>query len=182
MVLFIQTLELLSCPSTANIEIVALFFQALEFWPYFYKHCNSRIVPNTGILAVLLYALALLSYRSKRWNFGTTFIHIDLFILSFKTLGFLPFFCKHWNSYLILSILSLFNQTLEFFALFLYLLEFWPHSSKYWNPGPLVVNTRILILSFSCKHSSSGPNISKHRNSGPINIAILILSFQALKF
>ena len=82
MILLIQTLGLLSCPSTTNIEIVALSFQALEFWPYFYKHSYSHlIVPNTGILAVFLYTLAFLSYPFKRWNFGPTFIHVDSFYL-----------------------------------------------------------------------------------------------------
>ena len=117
MILFIQTLELLSCPSSANIEIEALSFQALEILLYFYKPWSSQyIVPNTGILAVFLYTLAFLSYPSKRWNFGATFIHIDFFILSFKTLGFLPNFCKHWDSYLILSNMS-----------------FWPYFYKHWS-------------------------------------------------
>ena len=137
MILLIQTLELLSCPFTANIEIVALSFRALEFWPYFYKHCNSHlIVPNTGILAVFLYALASLSHPSKPCNFGTTFIHIDLFILSFKTLGFLPFFCKHWNSYLTISNLSLFNQAREFS----------PYFYTYWNFDLILRNIEILAL------------------------------------
>ena len=103
MILLIQTLGLLSCPSTANIKTVALSFQALEFWPHFYKHCNAHLIaPNTGILAVFLYTLAFLSYPSNRWNFGPTFIHV-FFILPVKTLRFSPYFFKHWKSYLTLS-------------------------------------------------------------------------------
>ena len=126
MILFIQTLELLSCPSIANIEIEALSFQALEFWAYFYKRWNSHlIVPNTGILAVFLYTFAFLSYPPKRWNFGPTFIHIDFF-LSLKTLGFCPISvsieililpfetCNSGPISISIGVMILFNQTLEF--------------------------------------------------------------------
>ena len=137
MILLIQTLELLSSASTTNIEIVALSFQALELLPYFYKHCNSHLIAlNTGILAVFFYTLACLSYPSKRWNFGPTFMHIDFF-LSYPSkpldsrpisvsIGILILSFQTWNSGRIpisTGVMILFNQTLEFS----------PYFYTYWN-------------------------------------------------
>ena len=151
----------------------ALSFQALEFWAHFYKHWNfPLIVPNTGILPYFnLYTLAFLSYPFKRRNFSPTFIHIDFFILSFKTLGFSPYsrsrtleFCP---TFINIQILIFFFQTLEcsglflihFFsyailpntgimALFLYTLVFSSYSLKPWNSGAIFVGIAILFLSF----------------------------------
>ena len=110
MILLIQTLELLSCPSTANIEIEALSFQALEFWPYFYKHCNSHlIVPNTEIWALLLYTLIFLSYPSEPLDFRPVYVSIGILILSFQiwTSGPFLFALKLWSI----------KQTLEFWLI-----------------------------------------------------------------
>ena len=50
-------------PISISIGIMILFLRTLEFWPYFYEHCNSYlIVPNTGILALFLYTLEYNSY------------------------------------------------------------------------------------------------------------------------
>lgn len=136
-------MELLSCPSTASIEIEALSFQALEFWAHFYKHWNSPlIVPNTGIPPYFnLYTLAFLSYPSKRRNFSPTFIHIDFFYLILQNLGILPlfslsdirilrYFYKHSNTYFLLP-----NPGM-----------FWPFFIHFFSYA-ILLNIAILILS-----------------------------------
>ena len=140
MILFIQTLELLSCPSTANIEIEALSFQAWEILLYFYKPWRSQyIVPNTGILAVFLYTLAFLSYPPKRWNFGPTFIHIEIVALSFQALEFWAYFYKHWNSHLIVPNTGILD-------VFLYTLAFLSYPPKRWNFGPTFIHIDFFYL------------------------------------
>ena len=111
LVLSLYTLEFLSYPFTANVEILAQSFQTLEFWSYFYKHGSCHLfLPNTWILALFLYFLAVGSYPSKHWD--TISISIGIMILSLETLEFWLYFYIHWNSYLPLAdnigILSLF--------------------------------------------------------------------------
>ena len=108
LILFFQTLEFWPYPSNhwnsylvvANIGTLPLSLQTLQFWPYLSKHCNlhftlslqtlefwsyssihcnsSLIIPNTGLLALIP-------------------LNTRLPILSFKTLGFLCYPCRHWN-------------------------------------------------------------------------------------
>ena len=134
MILFIQTLELLSCPSTANIEIVALSFRALEFWAYFYKHWNSHlIVPNILSFKTLGFSpyfykhwnsylilsnmefwpisvlIGVMIYLTKHWNFRPIFILTGILTSSFETLKSWPYCYKHSNCYLVLPL-----QTFKF--------------------------------------------------------------------
>ena len=172
----------LSCPSTANIEIVALSFQALEFWAYFYKHWNSHlIVPNTGILP----------YFYTHLNVGILAVRLytDFFIVSFKTLdspvisvsfGILILSFQTCNSGPIsigIGVMILFNQTLQF----------WPSFCTHWNFSLIFRNMRVLallletlILSFYCKHW----NFYTHWFSDLIlqNIGILDLFLWALEW
>ena len=79
-----ETLEFLSCPSSAIIGIVALSFQTFEFWPYPYTHWNSYLIlRNIEILTPFLHL-----------NSGPILTNIGILILYFH--------CKHWNSGLIL--------------------------------------------------------------------------------
>ena len=130
--LFLQTLELLSYPSIANIEILALPFQTMNFsplfihtgflissfrtlgfWPYFYKRwIYDLMIPkngiltlffiNIGILTLSFQTLEFLYFRSKHWNSGPIFINIGIFILSFH--------CNHWNSRPILPAIGILAQ------------------------------------------------------------------------
>ena len=44
-----------SGPVSINIKILFLSFKTLEFWPYFYRHCNSHfILPIIWILTLFL--------------------------------------------------------------------------------------------------------------------------------
>lgn len=99
---------LLSCPSTAITGILVLKF---KFCPYFYTVWNFDVIlPNIAILALSVYTLKFLSYRSKPWNSGPIFIHI-------YTLAFWPHPWKHCNSGLILLHIGIWissSQTLDF--------------------------------------------------------------------
>ena len=97
--LFLQILEFLSYPSIANIEILALSFQTMEFWPIIYTHWFFDLKnKNTGMLALFLWALELWSYDSKEWNSSPFFINTGILTLSFQTLELSYFPSKHWNS------------------------------------------------------------------------------------
>ena len=178
----IQTLELLSCRSTANIEIVALSFQALEFWAYFYKHWNSHlIVPDTGILP----------YFYTHWhsylihlNVGILAVRIyaDFFYRILQNLGFSPYFCKHWDSYIILQtcnsdpisisigVMILFNQTLQF----------WPLFCTPWNFALIFRNIGVLALLLETLEFLSCPSTANIEIF--IHAGFLILSFKTLAF
>ena len=72
-----------------NSGILALFLWALEFWSYPFKHSNScPIFINIGILALFFQTLELLSYSSKHCNTDPIFINIGILALS----------SQHWNS------------------------------------------------------------------------------------
>ena len=161
---------------------MALSFQALEFWAYFYKHWNSHlIVPNTGILP----------YFYTHLNVGILAVRLytDFFIVSFKTLdsplssvsfGILILSFQTCNSGPIsisIGVMILFNETLQF----------WPSFCTHWNFALIFRNIRVLallletlILSFYCKHW----NFYKHWHSRPISLSIgmMILIFQTLEF
>ena len=120
---FLQTLEFLCNPATANIEILALSFHILELWSY-----SPFILPNTGIIALYLYTLVFWSNPSKHWDLGPNCLNIGILALFLKILEFLsypftaniatlPYFYKHWNSQLILPKILFFQP-----------LEFWPCS------------------------------------------------------
>ena len=85
-----------------NIWILAVSLYTLEFWPpasflilglrpYFYNHRNSGpILTNTGI--------RISSFHWKLWNSGTILLNIGVLVLFSKTLQFLFYPSKHWNS------------------------------------------------------------------------------------
>ena len=97
--LFLQTLEFLSYSFTANIKILVLSFQTMEFWPNIYKHWFSDLnLQNIGILALISISIGItilcfqrmefLYCPSKDLNFGPIFY----------TLTFLSHRSKCWNS------------------------------------------------------------------------------------
>ena len=117
---FFQTLEFLSHSFTANIEILAPSFEKCEFWFVFFKHRNSYLIlPNTRILGLCFYILAVWSYYSKHWDCGPIsvsgiiilslqklkllpfFIHIRILVFSFQLLVSWSYLYKHRNSDLI---------------------------------------------------------------------------------
>ena len=118
--------------------ILILSLQTLGFWPYFYTHWNfDLILWNIGILDLSLHTLKFWSYGS---NVGilALFFNIGFLILSFKnTLGFWPYFFKHWNYDVTLA-------NIGFLAVFLP--EFWSYSSKHWNSDLNLPNNGILAL------------------------------------
>ena len=118
-----------------HIGTLILSFQTLGFWPYFYTHWNfDLILRYKGILALSLHTFKFWSYRS---NVGimVLFVNIGFLILSFKkTLGFWPYFFKHWNYDVILA-------NIGFLAVFLS--EFWSYSSKHWNTDLNLPNNTI---------------------------------------
>ena len=179
----IQTLELLSCPSTANIEIVALSFQALEFWAYFYKHWNSRlIVPNTGILpyfythwhsyvvhlnvgilAVRLYSLIFFIVSFKTLDYPLISVNIGILILSFQT-------CNSGPISISIGVMILFNQTWQF----------WPSFCTHWNFALIFRNIGVLALLLETLEFLSCPSTANIEIF--IHIGFLILSFKTLAF
>ena len=92
-----------SCPILPNIN--------LNSAPVFYSHWNFDVIlPNTAILALSVYTLKFLSYRSRPWNSGPIFMHI-------YTLAFWPHRWKHCNSGPILLHIGIWissSQTLDF--------------------------------------------------------------------
>ena len=112
--------------------ILILSFKTLEFWPYPYKHWNSDLIlPNSGILALFLWALEFWSYPSKHWNSCPIFMNIGILALFYQTLE-LSYSSKHCNTDPIfknIGILALPSQTLEF----------WSYSFKDWNSGLTVI-------------------------------------------
>ena len=154
--LFLQTLEFLSDPSIANIEILAFSFQTREFWPIVYTHCFFISSFKT---------LGFWPYFYKRWNYDLMipkngilalfFINTGILAISFQTLEFWPFFYKHWNSYLIHSQIGISDPTfytllfdlilrnIGILALFLQTLEF--------LSDPSIANIEILAFSFQTR-------------------------------
>ena len=93
----------------SNIGILSFSFQTLEFWAYFYTHRFSYpILSNSGILALFVLALELLSYPCNT----------VILILSFQTLEFWPCPYKPWNYDLFfqknIGLLTLFLWTSDF--------------------------------------------------------------------
>ena len=129
--LFLKTLEFLSYPFTANIVILALSFQTMEFCPDIYTHWFSdRILQNSGILALFLYTLAFLPNPSKLCSSSPVFIHIEIFILFFQTLEFWPYFLD----------IGIWISSFQTFDLRILTLTF-----RTWNSGPSFINIGILI-------------------------------------
>ena len=133
---------------------VKLIFQDIKFL--------NVIIPNIGILALIL---ELLEYRScpcKHWNYHVILQKIGILILSFQTLEFWPYPSKHWNTYFThpnFGILALSFQTLK---IHVQTFEFWP---------------------FPLKHSKTdlaSPNFGILAYILP-NIVLIILSFQTLE-
>ena len=131
--LFFQTLEFLSHSFTANIEILATYFETI--W----------------ILVLFLWQYP--CYPSKHWNCGLIFIHIGCVILFFKTLRFWPHFCKHRKYDLIVAkveIVALFYTHYNSYLLSK-ILVFWPYFYNHRNSDLIFLNiwnTGIRILSF----------------------------------
>ena len=81
-----------------SIGILAYFYKHCIFilsfhWPYFYRRWNFYVtLLNIAVQAISLYTFKFLSYPSKLWNLDSIFIHTGIFILSFKTLSFSPYF------------------------------------------------------------------------------------------
>ena len=119
----------------------------------------------TGILALFLWTLELLSYSSKHWNSSPIFINIGILFLSFQTLKFQPFFYTHWNSDPVLLILQL-----------------WSYPSKHWNSGPISMSIGVIIFSSQTLEFWSYFYTHWIANLILSNIAILILSFHTLEF
>ena len=73
-----------------------LYFKTLGFWPYFYKHWHYDLVGanfdiilrNIAIVALAVYPLKFLSYRSKPWNSGPIVMHIGILTSSFQAQEF----------------------------------------------------------------------------------------------
>ena len=105
-ILSFQTLEFLSYPSKQwnsspvclIVGILILSFQILVFWPNCFNHCNSELLPNTGILVLYLYTLVFSCYPSKRGNSSLISMSNRISILSFQTLEFWSYPFKPWNS------------------------------------------------------------------------------------
>ena len=164
-----------------------LSFKTLGFWPYFYKHCKyDPMLANIGFLALFLYTLE--------------------FYLILPKISISAYFYKNWNSDLFLAnigILILLFQTMEFWPYFIHTFDFWPHPSKQWNSGLILINTCLLscpstaitgilvlfsqtliwVLPLFLCTLEFWRHPSKHCNSGPIciHIEFLILSFQTLE-
>ena len=114
------------------------------FWSFPSKGLNSSpifvpirflshlFLPNSGILALFLWALEFWSYPSKHWNSCPIFINISILALFFQTLELLSFSFKHCNTdpiFIKIGILALSSETLEF----------WSYSFKDWNSGLTVI-------------------------------------------
>ena len=124
-----------------------------EFCPYFYTRWNFDVIlPDTAILALSVYTLKFLSYRSKHcnsgpifvtqwnlhgpdplkhWTSSLIFINIGILSISFETLEFWPFFYKHLNCYLIhpqIGISGLIFLQIGIFTSSFQTFEFWPYS------------------------------------------------------
>ena len=110
--------------------VVIFSLQTVEFWPNFYTlWLSDLILQNIEILAVFLQALELWSYPCKRWNSGSISIHIGILILPLQIiLVFYPYFCRHRNSDLILPNIGIQNSIIVILALFFQTLEFLSHS------------------------------------------------------
>ena len=122
----------------------------MEFRTYPSKHGKSYLV----ILNSHLYS-------------GPIFLRFLSLISLFQTLEFLPYFYKHWNSYLILRLETL---------------EFWRYLYTHWNSYFILSNVGILALFLQTVEISSYP--SKNWSSGPIlmRIGFLICPFETLGF
>ena len=122
----------------------------MEFRTYPSKHGKSYLV----ILKSHLYS-------------GPIFLRFLSLISLFQTLEFLPYFCNHWNSYLILKLETL---------------EFWRYLYAHWNSYFILSNVGILALFLQTMEISSYP--SKNWSSGPIlmRIGFLICPFETLGF
>ena len=151
-----------------------------EFCPYFYTRWNFDVIlPDTAILALSVYTLKFLSYRSKHCNSG------PIFVTQWNLHG--PDPLKHWTSSLIfinIGILSISFETLEFWPFFLQTFEllsnpstnwnFWPYFFTDWNFHLILPNIWILALFLKTLEFLSYPSIA--------NIEILALSFQTMEF
>ena len=77
-----------------HIVFLMISFKTLGFGPYFYKHWHydlvvaNFILRNIAILALSVYPLKFLSYRSKPWNSGPIFMHIGILTSSFQAQEF----------------------------------------------------------------------------------------------
>ena len=122
----------------------------MEFRTYPSKHGKSYLV----ILNSHLYS-------------GPIFLRFLSLISLFQTLEFLPYFYKHWNSYLILRLETS---------------EFWRYLYTHWNSYFILSNVGILALFLQTMEISSYP--SKNWSSGPIlmRIGFLICPFETLGF
>ena len=69
-------------------------------------------------------------------------------ILCLRTLDFGPYFCTHWNSYLILPKISIsaYFISIGILIFFLQTLGFSSSPSKQWNFGPFSLSLGIMIL------------------------------------
>ena len=115
-------------------------------------------------------------------------------ISSFKTLGFWPYFYKHWNYDLMIpknGILAPFFINTGILTLSFQTSEFLYCPSKHWNSGPIFytlhfdfILRNIGILDLSFKPLEFWPSIDTHWNCEviPPNIAILALYLFKLKF
>ena len=88
-----------SSPIHSNIGILAPSLQTLEFSPHFYKHWNSGpIHSNTGIPAPSFQTLEFRTCPFELWNSGPVFISIGILVLSFPTFEFCPYLFKQYSA------------------------------------------------------------------------------------
>ena len=144
-----QSLELWPCPFKhlnsglilTQTGILILSFETLRFWPYFYIWILALFVQTVEFLSYTsIENIEILALSFQTMQFGPLFIHIVLFIWSFKTLGFWPYFYKRWNSDLMIpknGILALFFINTGILTLSFQTLEFLYFPSKHWNSGPI---------------------------------------------
>ena len=81
-------------PYILHMKILMSSFQTLEIWPYFYKHWNSCVI-------LWLQKLEFWPYLYAHWNSYLILPNVGILALLLYTTEFLPNFYKHCNCYLI---------------------------------------------------------------------------------
>ena len=120
-----------------------------------------------AILALSVYTLKFVCYRSKPWNSGPVFIHIGILTSSFETLT---------SGAILINIVEY-----VVLGLLLQLLELWPYPFKGSYSGLIFIPIGILILSFQTLEF--WPYFYTHWFSDVIlhNLGILALFLKALE-